>query len=382
MKRLNLLTFAVQFLIGTDTFLVAPLLSLLTKKFGNPSDRAGWMISAYAIGYCITAVFSGPMSDRFDRKRVLCIGMLGFSLATTACGTAWSFSSMIALRFLAGVMAAIGSPQVWAAIPQLVPKNHVVSAMAAPTLGLTVAQIAGGPIGSFLATRSTSDPFYAVGAASLLATIALSIWFPSVNPSASHKHISQQYMALLRTRHSLPRLAAYLLFQTGNFAIMSFIATWLSKDFQLNTEGIGMVMIALGAGNTAGALIGPRIVARIGQWPVLFLAMGGYATAYLLLPLGTVLAIPVMILTCTFFIGGMLFPVFMNLLQSLTTTARGTVSALANVLMYLGSTIAGIIGGPLLSTLPGFWSISILALITTAGSTLLWKSSEGTCMRR
>jgi hypothetical protein len=51
------------------------------------------------------------------------------------------------------------------------------------------------------------------------------------------------------------------------------------------------------------------------------------------------------------------------------------VSALANVLMYLGSTIAGIIGGPLLSTLPGFWSISILATITTIGSALLWKHS-------
>lgn len=117
MKRLNPLTFVVQFLIGTDTFLVAPLLPLLTERFGNPGNRAGWMISAYAIGYCVTALFSGPMSDRFDRKHVLCIGMLGFSLATTACGIAWSFPSMIALRFLAGVMAAIGSPQVWAAIP-------------------------------------------------------------------------------------------------------------------------------------------------------------------------------------------------------------------------------------------------------------------------
>jgi predicted MFS family arabinose efflux permease len=375
MKRLNPLTFVVQFLIGTDTFLVAPLLPLLTERFGNPGNRAGWMISAYAIGYCVTALFSGPMSDRFDRKHVLCIGMLGFSLATTACGIAWSFPSMIALRFLAGVMAAIGSPQVWAAIPQLVPKNYVVKAMAAPTLGLTVAQIAGVPIGSFLATRSTSDPFYAVGTVSLLATIALSIWFPSVKPTGEHSHLSQQYMTLLHTRHALPRFAAYLVFQTGNFAVMSFIATWLSKDFQLNTQGIGMVMIALGAGNTLGALIGPRIVGHIGQWPVLFLSMGGYVIAYLLLPLGTVLAIPVMILTCTYFIGGVLFPVFMNLLQSLTTTARGTVSALANVLMYLGSTIAGIIGGPLLSTLPGFWSISILATITTIGSALLWKHS-------
>lgn len=376
MRRLNLLTFAVQFLIGTDTFLVAPLLPLLTKKFGNPSSQAGWMISAYAIGYCVTAVFSGPMSDRFDRRYVLIIGMLGFSFATAACGIAWSFPSMIALRFLAGVMAAVGSPQVWASIPQLVPRQRVVSAMAVPTLGLTVAQIAGVPVGSFLASHSASDPFYAVGAASLLATIALIIWFPNVTPTGEHERLSQQYSALLHTRQAVPRFAAYLVFQTGNFAVMSFIATWLTKDFHLDTKGIGAVMIVLGAGSTLGALIGPRIVARIGQWPSLFLAMGGYVFAYLLLPLGSVLTFPVMILTCTFFIGGMLFPVFMSFLQSLTTTARGTVSALTNVLMYLGSTIAGFIGGPLLSTLPGFWSISILVVITTITSSLLWKRTR------
>ncbi|MFT8356246.1 MAG: MFS transporter [Bifidobacterium aquikefiri] len=376
MKRLNILTFAIQFLIGTDTFLVALLLPLLTQRFHNPSGQAGWMISAYAIGYCVTAIFSGPVSDHFDRKHVLIVGMLGFSLATATCGIAWSFPSMIVLCLLAGVMAAIGSPQVWASIPQLVAENEIIKSMAAPTLGLTVAQIAGVPVGSFLASQSPSDPFLVVGAASLLATIAVAIWFPNVKPTAQQKRPLQQYTSLLHTRHALPRFAAYLVFQTGNFAVMSFIASWFSKDFQLSTQGIGMIMIVLGAGNTLGALIGPQIVARIGQWRALFLSMGGYTIAYLLLPLGAVLAFPVTILTCTFFIGGMLFPVFMSLMQSLTTTARGTVSALANVLMYLGSTIAGIIGGPLLSALPGFWSISILAVITTIGSTLLWKCSR------
>ena len=74
-------------------------------------------------------------------------------------------------------------------------------------------------------------------------------------------------------------------------------------------------------------------------------------------------------------LGGTIFPVFMGLLQSLTTTARGTVSALANMFMYLGSTIAGIIGGPLLAALPGFWGISLLAMVAMAASLGLWAAS-------
>lgn len=375
------LTFAVQFLIGTDTFLLAPLLPSLTQRFGNPSSRAGWMVSAYAIGYCITAVFSGPLSDRFDRKKVLVIGMLGFSFATAACGLAWSFPSMIALRFLTGVMAAVDSPQVWASIPQLVSKEKIVSTMAAPTTGLTVAQLAGVPVGSFLASRSTSDPFYVVGVISLLTTVALIIWFPSVpiieHSSQSHSSptIIAQYGTLLSAKHAITRFMAYLVFQTGNFAVMSFISSWFTRDFHLSLTGIGSVMIIIGAGNTLGALAGPHIVAHLGQGTSLTIAMASYLLAYLVLPTSRILAIPVVVLSCTFFIGGVIFPVFMNLLQSLTTSARGTVSALANVLMYMGSTIAGVIGGPLLDLLPGFWGIGILVILTTVVSTLLWNRS-------
>ncbi|MFT8395361.1 MAG: hypothetical protein ABF648_04735 [Propionibacterium sp.] len=59
------------------------------------------------------------------------------------------------LRFLTGTFAAISSLQIWAAIPQLVPPQRIVAAMAAPTAGLTVAQLgAGNTLGAILAPRA------------------------------------------------------------------------------------------------------------------------------------------------------------------------------------------------------------------------------------
>ena len=165
MAPLSILSFGVMSLVGTDTFLVAPLLPELTARFASPPASAGWMVSAYAIGYCVTAVFAGPVSDRFDRRRVLVAGMSAFSAATAACGLASTLWQMIALRALAGVCAAVAAPQVWAAIPQLVPPGRVVAAMGAPTAGLTVAQLVGVPVGSLLGAVSTAAPFLAVGAA-------------------------------------------------------------------------------------------------------------------------------------------------------------------------------------------------------------------------
>lgn len=299
MAPLSILSFGVMFLVGTDTFLVAPLLPELTARFASPPASAGWMVSAYAIGYCVTAVFAGPVSDRFDRRRVLVAGMSAFSAATAACGLASTLWQMIALRALAGVCAAVAAPQVWAAIPQLVPPGRVVAAMAAPTAGLTVAQLVGVPVGSLLGAVSTAAPFLAVGAAGAGTSLALWLWYPPVPPQASKTRVIAQYGGLLAVPAARWRFAAYFVFQLGNFAVLSVV----------------------------------------------------------------------------FFTGGTLFPVFMGLLQSLTATARGTVSALANVLMYAGSAVAGALGGPLMTGSWGFAGIACLVWTTTACSTLLWARS-------
>ena len=121
MIRVPVLSFAVMLLVGTDTFLVAPLLPALSARFDVPPARAGWMVSAYAIGYCLTALVAGPTSDRLDRRRVLITGMAAFSATTAATGLAWSFTSMLVLRLATGVAAAVAAPQAWAATAQIVP---------------------------------------------------------------------------------------------------------------------------------------------------------------------------------------------------------------------------------------------------------------------
>ena len=375
MAPLSILSFGVMFLVGTDTFLVAPLLPELTARFASPPASAGWMVSAYAIGYCVTAVFAGPGSDRFDRRRVLVAGMSAFSAATAACGLASTLWQMIALRALAGVCAAVAAPQVWAAIPQLVPPGRVVAAMAAPTAGLTVAQLVGVPVGSLLGAVSTAAPFLAVGAAGAGTSLALWLWYPPVPPQASKTRVIAQYGGLLAVPAARWRFAAYFVFQLGNFAVLSFAPTWFSTDFALDATGVGYAMIALGTGNTLGALAGPRIVARWGTGRTLLGCMLAYLVCYPALPWSGNLAVALAVLSVVFFTGGTLFPVFMGLLQSLTATARGTVSALANVLMYAGSAVAGALGGPLMTGSWGFAGIACLVWTTTACSTLLWARS-------
>ncbi len=66
MKKTFILLFLIMFLIGTDTFLVSPLLPTLSETYQIPTSISGWMVSAYALGYALFALISGPISDRLD----------------------------------------------------------------------------------------------------------------------------------------------------------------------------------------------------------------------------------------------------------------------------------------------------------------------------
>ena len=388
MKKLSILSFCVMFLIGTDTFLVAPLLPTLSKTLGFPLEQGGWLVSAYAIGYCCAAPVAGPISDHFNRRTVLIVGMIAFSAATLACGFATSFISLLILRVVTGVCAASGSPQIWAVIPQLAPSEKISSVMAAPTAGLTISTLLGVPLGSFLSTTNTSAPFLVVGGLSLLVSLALLLAFPSVprvqqaaqstgeqNANSGIRSIFRPYALIFATTKARLYFLAYLIFQTGNFAIMTFISTWFSTSLGLTQAQIGVAVMVIGVGNTLGAVGGSAILRRVRHGRLLGIGFLIYLIGYAILPFSTSIVMACSVLFATYFVSGMTFPIFIERLQSLTTTQRGTISAFTNVTMYAGSTIAGIVGGPLLVALPGFWGIAILAFVMMAVSLLLWRGS-------
>ena len=360
------LSFFTMFVIGTDTFLVAPLLPLLQRELDVPLSQAGWLVSAYALGYALFALVAGPVSDRHDRRRVILHGLAAFAVFTCACRLAWSFWSMVAARFLAGVSAAFVSSQIWASIPVTVPRPSIIKVMGYATAGLAVAQVAGVPIGSYLSTRGWQLPFFVVAAVSVILWGLLFFAFPHVRPVGEPTDVVGAYRRVLGSRVLRWSLLAYLVFQAGNYASFSFIGAWLAKDFGASQTTIGKAMMLIGLGTALGSLLGPRLVARVGEQRSLWAGILAQGAFYLLAA-----AMPVIMPTmwgavvafaAALVVAGFLLPVLMGQLQAHAGQARGTVSSLSNTAMYLGATIAGAIGGGLLTRVPGFWGPSVVAV--------------------
>lgn len=372
MKQLTVLFFMIMFVIATDMFLISPLIPTLQELFHVSTERAGWMMGAYALGYASFALIAGPLSDGWDRKKVMLTGIVCFSAATMLCGLATGFWSMFAFRFAAGVSSAFTAPQVWAAVPALFPPAKSAKALGILFAGLAIAQTLGVPLGSLLAVTHWSYPFFTIGALSLMLAFWIYFAMPSMKPNAAgaRSSVLARYVPLLTSGKARGALLAYFLFQLGNYAAYSFIGKWLSDRFQVSVEYTGYVMIGLGIGQLAGSLCSSYVLHKLSRWGTMLLGVLFLAAAFILLPalpsLTAVTAVYFLISAVLF----ILFPLMMGLLTGLNPALRGTISSLTNSAMYAAITIGSWLAGLLYAWFNGFAAVGIFTAVCFAASLL------------
>jgi len=366
-------------MIGTDTFLISPLLPTLQQVYHISTELSGWMVSSYALGYAGFALIAGPISDGLNRKKVMVIGMSFFALSTFLCGMAPSFLWMLAFRFLAGVSAAFVSPQVWASMPLLIEKGQIVKAFGIATAGLSISQVLGLPVGSYLAMIHYTRPFFVVGILSALLVILIYVVLPEIQPvhiSGNKTNILKRYKQLLSDSKVLLSYFAYFVFQTGNFAAFSFFGAWLSIQFGLQVHEVGTAMLVLGLGNLTGNILGPRIVNKMGYNLSFYGGIIFTAVLYVLLPHVKNIVLVELLFFVLFFVTGILFVLMMRHLQNISIVARGTGAALANASMYIGQMIGAAIAGMLFATSHNFIFVGSFTALLYIIALFLFRKSE------
>lgn len=370
-RKLSLLGFAVMFLIGSDTFVVAPLLPSLAKAYDVSTTQSGWLVSIYAIGYALTGLVSGPISDRGNRRIILTLGMVVFALATAACAVSPGFWTMFTFRFITGGAAAVAAPQVWAMIPALVgpDQKRILRVMGYTTAGLSIAQVVGVPLGSLLAIIDWRIIFPIIGLCSLVLTVVLWFQIPDIRPAATAQKVP--YITLLHAPQAITRFLSYLVYTLAFFTVFTYAPTWLEDGLGASKITVALVVLAGGIGNTIGSLFGVRLTGRMTPSRAIYLSATVMSIAYLLLAISPPPIVVGLVFLPLFACGGAMLSVRMLHLQQLDSTARGTISTLTSAVMYLGTTVAGLIGGPLLTLTDNFAAIGVTAFLLSTVSALM-----------
>lgn len=365
------LFFLIMFMIGTDTFLISPLLPVLQTEFGVSTGNAGWMIGAYTLGSAVFALIAGPLSDGWNRRTVLLSGLLGFSVSTILCGFADSFWTMCLFRFLAGVSAAFTAPQVWASIPVVMPASSVSKTMGIAFGGLAASQALGVPIGSWLAAAHWSVPFWAIGSASLLLVALAFFLLPDMKPGMSKgglRSILGRYVPLLTSGRARSGFLAYLLLHLGSGTAFAFAGKWMSDRFEMPIGEVGTVMMFLGFGTLLGSMVSPYAIKWLGDIKAVAAGMSSLVVLYTVLPQLPNLSFVTIVFLVVFGILGVIFPIVMGALTSMNASIRGTISSLANSTMNGANTLGAWLAGVLYAYAGGYSSIGYFAAACLAVS--------------
>ncbi len=87
---------------GMDTGIIAFILPKLMMTWHLTPVQAGFVGSFGLVGMAVGSMLSGTIGDYIGRKKVFAGTLILYSLATGACGLAWSYESLLFFRFLVG----------------------------------------------------------------------------------------------------------------------------------------------------------------------------------------------------------------------------------------------------------------------------------------
>jgi len=98
------------FMVLLDASIVNVALPTIQSDLHASLSGLQWVVDAYTLPFAVLLLTAGTLGDRYGRKRVFLVGLVGFTLGSALCGFAPSLDWLIAGRVLQGAGGAALSP--------------------------------------------------------------------------------------------------------------------------------------------------------------------------------------------------------------------------------------------------------------------------------
>jgi MFS family permease len=216
---------------------------------------------SFVVFYTFFGILIGRLVDIYSRRTIIAIGMVLWSLFTTACGMASTFPQMLALRMGVGVGEAALSPAAYSLVADYVPPRRLSVAISLYGAGIYVGSglsfLLGGLVRGFAATREATvlplvgqiHPwqilFFAVGVPGiLLAPLLFTIREPltrggSVHPTAP---IGQVFRYIYRNRKTfLLHNVGFGLLSLTSYASAQWVPEFYVRTYHWNITKVGWI---------------------------------------------------------------------------------------------------------------------------------------------
>ncbi|WP_127091861.1 MFS transporter [Aquabacter cavernae] len=254
---------AGAFGIGVTEFVIMGLLLEVSADLHVSISAAGLLISGYALGVVVGAPLLTILTGRWPRKAVLVGLMVVFTLGNLACALAPDYTFLMAARVLTAFAHAtffgVGS----VVATGLVAPERKASAIAIMFTGLTVANILGVPLGTWLGQafgwRAT---FWAVTIIGILAVAVIALLVPKDTGAQEEKSSLKADLAVMARPALLLGLLTTVLSWVGVFAGFTYVAPILTQITGFSEAAVSPILLVFGGGLVVGNLLGGRLADR------------------------------------------------------------------------------------------------------------------------
>ena len=369
--RLALLALALgAFSIGATEFIAMGLLPEIARDLlpglwaTNQDDaiaKAGWVITAYAVGVVVGAPTIAAAAARFPRKHVVTVLAIGFTFGSLASAVAPTFGWVVAARFVAGLGhgAFFGIASLIAA--RLLGPDKRGQGVASVLVGLTVASVVGVPTFTYLGQHvGWRWAYVAVAALFALTTLAIAAFVPRHEPDP-HATIRRELRAFRRPAVWLALLTGSIGFG-GFFAVYSYVSPLATEVAGASSGFVPIVLMVLGLGTTVGILGGGRLADR-GAVRAIFLLFGALAVSLTVLGLAAH-SVPGL-LVGVFLVGGSaqaLAPAIQTRLMDVAGESQTLAAAVNHSALNIGNSLGAALGGAVIAAGLGYLAPTWLGL--------------------
>ena len=242
-----------------------PMLPFYIEKFGVGGKEFGWMMASYSFMQLICAPLWGLLSDRFGRKPILAVGVLGYAVSFFMFGMAKSFSVLFIARALSGVLSSATNPTAMAYVGDNAQPDERSQSMGQLGAMIGLGVILGPLLGGLLSTDSLSLPFFVGAGLALLAFLLVLLLLPESRPQqtaaekarAPFAGMLPQYRAVLRGPAGA-LLVLILLISFGLANLQNMVGLYAVDKLKADTTQVSAVWMVMGVTMIAvqGGLVG------------------------------------------------------------------------------------------------------------------------------
>ncbi|PBQ32396.1 Bcr/CflA family drug resistance efflux transporter [Sphingobacteriaceae bacterium] len=260
-------------------------------------DMVAYTLASFFVGICLGQLISGPLLDRFGRKRPLIVGMIVYIIASIGCALSESVEMLIVFRCIQALGGCVTMVAPRAIIRDVFPVSESAKIFSMMILILGVSPIIAPTAGSFLiAGFGWYSVFITLGAISLAVLLGVIFLLPESrqpDPTFSLKPapILASFKTVIVDRQFFVYTMSGAIAAAGLFAYLAGSPFLLLKFYGVSEKQYGLIFAIIASGLITASQVNNILLKKYTSIQIVRVTLMIQTIAGLLLFIGTALSL-------------------------------------------------------------------------------------------